>query len=100
VIGAIGPELANFGIDTCSQTVAVTGSQLKEKLRQALLGVRVGAISVTGSRASVSWSQITSPGGDLAAFFGHPKTMRLLASGGSGRSTGSSRAKLPAAKPP
>ena len=82
VIGAIGPELANFGIDTCAQTVAVTGSQLTAKLRRALLAVRVGSVSVTGSSAIVSWSQITSPSGDLAAFFGHPRTMRLRATGG------------------
>jgi hypothetical protein len=82
VIGAIGPELANFGIDTCSQTVTLTGSQLEAKLRRALLEVRVGSIAVVGTRASVSWSQITSPGGDLAAFFGHPQPMRLLAHDG------------------
>jgi hypothetical protein len=82
VIGALGPELANFGIDTCSQTVTLTGSQLAPKLRRALEAVRVGSISVAGARARVNWSQITSPDGDLAAFFGHPKTMRLRASEG------------------
>jgi hypothetical protein len=82
VIGALGPELANFGIDTCSQTVALTGSQLAPTLRRALAAVRVGSVSLAGSRASVDWSQITSPEGDLAAFFGHPKTMRLLETAG------------------
>jgi hypothetical protein len=77
-IGALGPELANFGIDTCAQTVQVTGAQLSAKLRRELLGVRVGSISVSGTTASVPWSQIASPGGDVADFFGRHGAVRLL----------------------
>jgi hypothetical protein len=77
-IGAIGPELANFGIFTCAQTVQVTGAQLSAKLRRELLAVRVGSISLSGTRASVRWSQITSPGGDVAAFFRRHGAVRLL----------------------
>jgi hypothetical protein len=78
VIGALGPELANFGIFTCAQTVQVTGAQLSAKLRRELLATRVGSISLSGTRASVRWSQITSPVGDLAAFFRRHGAVRLL----------------------
>jgi hypothetical protein len=78
VIHAIGPELANFGLFTCDQAVTVTGSQLSARLRRALLEVRVGAVALSGSRASVRWSEVSSAGGDLAAFFGHPPALRLV----------------------
>jgi hypothetical protein len=77
-IGALGPELANFGIDTCAQTVQITGAQLSAKLRRELLSVRVGSISVSGNTASVRWSQIASPDGDVAAFFHRHGAVRLL----------------------
>jgi hypothetical protein len=77
-IGAIGPELANFGIFTCAQTVQVTGAQLSAKLRRELLAVRVGSISLSGTHASVRWSQITSPGGAGAAVFRRHAAVRLL----------------------
>lgn len=82
VIGALGPELANFGIDTCAQTVQLTGTQLSARLRQELLAVRVGSISVSGTRASVRWSQISSPDGAPAAFFRRHGSLRLIETGG------------------
>jgi hypothetical protein len=39
--------------------------------------VRVGAVALDGSAATVQWSAITSPFGDVAAYFGHPKPVTL-----------------------
>jgi hypothetical protein len=77
VIGVIGPELGNFGIDSCAQVVQVTGSQLTPALRRELASVRIGAVALHGSSATVAWSAITSPGGDLGAYFGHPRPVRF-----------------------
>jgi hypothetical protein len=78
VIHAIGPELTNFGINTCAQVVHVTGAQLTPKLRRELTTATVGAVTLAGSSATVQWSAITSPAGDVGAFFGHPKPVRLV----------------------
>jgi len=77
VIHTIGPELANFGIDTCAQVVHLTGTQLTPRLRGELAGVMVGAVAVHDSTATVRWSAITSPAGDVAAYFGRPKPVTL-----------------------
>ena len=77
VIGVLGPELANFGIDTCAGTVQVTGYQLTRALRRQLLTVRVGAVKLRDSTATVEWSQIQSPNGSLSALFGHSPAVLL-----------------------
>lgn len=77
LIGVIGPELGNFGIDSCAQVVQLTGSQLTPRLRAELETVTVGAVAVSGSNATVRWPAITSPRGDVAAYFGHPPPIRL-----------------------
>jgi hypothetical protein len=77
VIGVIGPELGNFGINSCAQVVQVTGSQLTSKLRRELASAKIGAVALHGSGATVAWSAITSPGGDVGAYFGHPRPVRF-----------------------
>jgi hypothetical protein len=77
LIGVIGPELGNFGIDSCAQVVQLTGSQLTPRLRAELEAVSVGAVAVSGSNATVRWPAITSTRGDVAAYFGHAPPIRL-----------------------
>ena len=55
----------------------MTGSELTARLRRELASVRVGAVALDGSAATVQWSAITSPFGDVAAYFGHPKPVTL-----------------------
>ncbi len=76
VIGVLGPELANCGIDTCAGTVQVTGYQLTKVLRRELLTVRVGAVKLSASTAT-EWSQIQTTAGSLSALFGHPPAVTL-----------------------
>jgi len=78
VIKTVGPELKNFGIDTCAQVVHLTGIQLTAKLREELASATVGAVALHGSTATVRWSAITSPGGDVGAFFGNPRPVTLV----------------------
>ena len=78
VIKAVGPELTNFGIDDCDQVVHITGTQLTPKLRAELRHATVGDVSLQGDTATVQWSEIRSPGGDLGAFFGHPRALTLV----------------------
>ncbi|HEX4034952.1 MAG TPA: hypothetical protein VHX66_10965 [Solirubrobacteraceae bacterium] len=77
VIATIGPELGNFGINSCAQVVSLTGGQLSAALRRELASVTVGAVALHGSNATVRWSAVTSRFGDVAAYFGHPKAMIL-----------------------
>jgi hypothetical protein len=77
LIRTIGPELGNFGIETCAQVVQVTGFQLTAKVRRELASVTVGAVSLHGSTATVQWAAITSPAGNVASFFGHPTAVKL-----------------------
>jgi hypothetical protein len=83
VIHTIGPELTNFGINTCAQVVHVTGAQLTPKLRRELTTATVGAVMLLGSTATVQWSAITSRAGEVGAFFAHPKPIRLAEVSGS-----------------
>ena len=77
LIQTIGPELGNFGIETCPQVVQVTGFQLAAKVRRELASVTVGAVTLHGSTATVQWAAIQSPAGNVASFFGHPKAVQL-----------------------
>jgi hypothetical protein len=77
LIQTIGPELGNFGIETCAQVVQVTGVQLAPKVRSELASVTVGAVTLHGSTATVQWAAIVSPAGNVASFFGHPKAVQL-----------------------
>lgn len=78
VIRAVGPELTNFGITSCEDVVRVTAPQLGAALRKELRDATVGGVTLSGTIATVAWSQISSPEGDLGAFFGHPKPLRLV----------------------
>lgn len=77
VIATIGPELGNFGINSCVQVVSLTGGQLTAALRRELANVSVGAVALHGASATVRWSAVTSRYGDVAAYFGHPKALIL-----------------------
>jgi hypothetical protein len=77
VIATIGPELGNFGIDSCAQVVRVTGAQLSAPLRRELASVQVGAVALHGARATVRWSAVTSRFGDVAAYFGRAEAIEL-----------------------
>lgn len=77
VIATIGPELGNFGINSCAQVVSLTGGQLSAALRRELATVAVGAVALHGSRATVRWSAVRSRFGDVAAYFGHPRALTL-----------------------
>jgi hypothetical protein len=83
VIATIGPELGNFGIDSCAQVVQVTGAQLGAGLRRELAGAQVGAVALHGVRATVRWSAVTSPSGDIAAYFGRAEPIDLVETDGS-----------------
>lgn len=82
LIKAVGPELSNFGITSCEQVVHITGMQLSAQLRSELRHAAVGVVAVHGSRATVRWADVTSPQGDLGAFFGHPPALQLVAANG------------------
>jgi hypothetical protein len=75
---AIGPELGNFDISGCVQVVDVSGSELTPQLRTALASVTVGAVRLSGSNATVRWSAVTSPAGDVAAYFGRARWISLV----------------------
>ena len=83
VIATIGPELGNFGIDSCAQVVHVTGTQLSPALRRELASVQVRAVSLHGARATVRWSAVTSRFGDAAAYFGAARAIELVYADGS-----------------
>jgi hypothetical protein len=78
MISVVGPELGNFGIDSCAQVVQVTGSELTAKLRRELASVTVGAVKLDGAGATVPWSSIRSPAGDISSYFGHARPLELL----------------------
>jgi hypothetical protein len=82
VIGAIGPELKNFGVTGCPAVVHMTGIQLSARLRRELRTVRVGAVTLESSSAAVAWSEISSRAGDVAAFFDRRGSVRLEQVGG------------------
>jgi hypothetical protein len=71
----LGPELGNFGIDGCVAVVGVIGSGLSATLRNQLANVTVGAVTLDGSKATVSWSALPSA---VAAFFGSSKPITLI----------------------
>jgi hypothetical protein len=77
MIAVVGPELGNFGIDTCAQVVHVTAVELTTSLRRELASVAVGAVELHGTSATVPWSSIHSPAGDVSAYFGHAKPLEL-----------------------
>jgi hypothetical protein len=78
MISVVGPELGNFGIDSCAQVVQVTATELTAKLRRELSSVTVGAVELHGAGATVSWSSIRSPVGDVSGYFGHARPLELL----------------------
>lgn len=78
MIATIGPELGNFGIDSCAQVVHVTGAQLSATPRRELASVQVGAVAPHGARATVRWSAVTSRFGDAAAYFGAANAIELV----------------------
>jgi hypothetical protein len=78
VIAAIGPELKNFDIHGCEQVVHWTGIQLSAALRRQLKTAVVGAVALAGATATVQWSAITSPAGDVAGFFARRKPLSLV----------------------
>jgi hypothetical protein len=82
LIKTVGPELVNFGITRCDQVVHVTATQLSAQVRNELRHATVGAVALQGGKATVEWSEIRSPEGDLGAFFGHPRPVMLLAVNG------------------
>jgi hypothetical protein len=77
MIAVVGPELGNFGIDSCAQVVGVTGEELTAMLRRELASVKVGAVELHGTTATVPWSSIRSALGDASAYFGHAKPLEL-----------------------
>jgi len=82
VIQTIGPELTHFGINGCAPVVRVTALQLTRKQRRELRQATVGAVALNGPNATVPWSEISSPGGDVAAYFGRSKPISLVQSNG------------------
>jgi hypothetical protein len=82
IVSVLGPELQNFDIYGCADVVYVTGAQMKPALRRVLETATVATINLHGDTASVDWSQVRSPHGDVAAVIGTTKPIRLIDSYG------------------
>jgi hypothetical protein len=82
IVSALGPELQNFGIYGCKNTVAITGEQMKPAARRALETETTGVIKIDSAKATISLSQITSPYGSVAGELGTKGPIRLVESSG------------------
>lgn len=82
IVSVLGPELQNFDIYGCADVVYVTGAQMKPALRRVLETATVATVNLHGSKASVDWSQVRSPHGNVGAVIGTTKPIRLIDSYG------------------
>jgi hypothetical protein len=67
IVHVLGPELTNFGINGCLNVLYVIHKDMKRPLREILQTATVGRVQLHGDSATVRWSAVSSPRGELGS---------------------------------